>query len=92
VLVAGRIVAAGPPAALAGRATAAATVSWLENGIPRHQHTAAPTLLIAALAARAAGPDGEIPGLAVTRPSLEDTYLRLIGAAPDSPSTEEESA
>ena len=32
VLAAGRIVAAGPPAALAGRDTAAATVSWLEHG------------------------------------------------------------
>jgi ABC-2 type transport system ATP-binding protein len=67
-------------------------VSWLENGVPCHQHTAAPARLIAALAARAAGPDGEIPGLAVTRPSLEDIYLRLIGAAPDSPRAEEESA
>jgi ABC-2 type transport system ATP-binding protein len=31
------------------------------------------------------GPDGEIPGLTVTRPSLEDTYLRLIGATPPGP-------
>jgi ABC-2 type transport system ATP-binding protein len=72
VLVAGRIVAAGPPAALAGRDTAAATVSWLENSVPRHEQTAAPTRLIAALAARAAGQDGEIPGLTVTRPSITD--------------------
>ena len=85
VLVAGRIVAAGPPGALAGRDTAAATVSWLADGVPRQEQTAAPTRLIATLAARAAGPDGEIPGLTITRPSLEDTYLRLIGAAPDSP-------
>ena len=92
VLVAGRIVAAGPPAALAGRDTAAATVSWVENGAARHERTAAPTRLIAALAARAGGPDGEIPGLTVTRPSLEDTYLRLIGAAPDSPGPEEKTA
>jgi ABC-2 type transport system ATP-binding protein len=26
-----------------------------------------------------AGPDGEVPGLAVTRPNLEDVYLSLIG-------------
>jgi ABC-2 type transport system ATP-binding protein len=45
---------------------------------------------VAALAARAAGPDGEIPGLTVTRPSLEDTYLRLIGAAPPGPDTPED--
>jgi ABC-2 type transport system ATP-binding protein len=83
-------VAAGPPAALAGRDIAAATVSWLEHGVRHHEQTTAPARLVAALAARAAGPDGEIPGLTVTRPSLEDTYLRLIGAAPDSPGTRED--
>jgi ABC-2 type transport system ATP-binding protein len=35
--------------------------------------------VVAALAARF---DGEIPGLAVTRPSLEDVYLELIGGQP----------
>jgi len=34
---------------------------------------------VAELAARF---DGEIPSLVVTRPSLEDTYLRLIGEQP----------
>ena len=92
VLAAGRIVAAGPPAALAGRDTAAATVSWLEDGVPHREQTAAPTRLVAALAARVAGPDGEIPGLAVTRPSLEDIYLQLIGAAPDGPGPQEETS
>ena len=53
---------------------------------------AAPTRLVAALAARVAGPDGEIPGLTVTRPSLEDTYLRLIGAAPDGAGPEKETS
>ena len=48
VLAAGRIVAAGPPAALAGRDTAAATVSWLEHGVPRHERTATPARLVAA--------------------------------------------
>ncbi len=45
---------------------------------------------MAALAARAGAPDGEIPGLTVTRPSLEDTYLRLIGATPDRTGTPED--
>jgi ABC-2 type transport system ATP-binding protein len=35
-----------------------------------------PTADVARLAARFA--DGEVPGLTVTRPSLEDTYLALI--------------
>lgn len=38
--------------------------------------TDTPTALIAELGA---GYAGEIPGLTVTRPSLEDAYLRLIG-------------
>ncbi|MDX6334751.1 MAG: type transport system ATP-binding protein [Streptosporangiaceae bacterium] len=89
VLAAGRIVASGPPAALAGRDTAAATVSWQEDGVARSERTPAPARLVAALAARVAGPDGEVPGLTVTRPSLEDTYLRLIGTAPDGLDTPE---
>ena len=90
VLAAGRIVAAGPSAVLAGRDAAAATVSWQERGAARSERTSTPARLVAALAARMAGPDGEIPGLTVTRPSLEDTYLRLIGATPDSPGTPED--
>ena len=39
----------------------------------------------------AVGPDGEVPGLQVMRPSLEDVYLGMIGEAPavepDAPAT-----
>ena len=90
VMAAGRIVAAGPPATLAGRDTGTAIVSWQEGGVPRSERTPAPARLVAALAARAAAPDGEIPGLTVTRPSLEDTYLRLIGVTPHCPGTPED--
>jgi ABC-2 type transport system ATP-binding protein len=78
VISAGRIVATGTPAALGGRETATATVSWLDAGGPRSLRTDAPTRAVAELAARY---EGEIPGLTVTRPSLEDVYLDLIGAA-----------
>lgn len=46
-------------------------------------HTANPTALVTALAewARGHGHD-ELPGLEVVRPSLEDTYLRMIGQDP----------
>jgi ABC-2 type transport system ATP-binding protein len=77
VMADGRIVAAGPPASLAGRSAAVATVSWQDGPVTRSRRTEAPTRLIAELGA---GFDGEIPGLTVTRPSLEDTYLELIGA------------
>jgi ABC-2 type transport system ATP-binding protein len=77
VLAGGRLVAAGTPDQIGGRATAEATVSWLDGHQPRTARTAAPTRLVAELAARFGG---EVPGLTVTRPSLEDTYLALIGA------------
>jgi ABC-2 type transport system ATP-binding protein len=77
VLASGRLVASGTPAEIGGRDTAEATVSWLDRRQARSVRTDAPTRLVAELAARY---DGEIPGLTVTRPSLEDTYLALIGA------------
>jgi len=77
VLARGRLVASGTPAEIGGRDTAEATVSWLDGPRARSVRTDTPTRLVAELAARH---DGEIPGLTVTRPSLEDTYLALIGA------------
>jgi ABC-2 type transport system ATP-binding protein len=77
VIAAGRVVATDTPAGLGGRDTATATVSWLDHDGPHRLRTDAPTRAVAELAARY---DGEIPGLTVTRPSLEDVYLDLIGA------------
>jgi ABC-2 type transport system ATP-binding protein len=76
ILAGGRLVATGSPAEIGGRGTADATVSWQDGPQPRAVRTAAPTHLVGELAARFGG---EIPGLTVTRPSLEDTYLELIG-------------
>jgi len=72
----GLIVAEGNPADLGGRATADAIVSWQDQDGTRSERTAEPTRLVTSLAARY---DGEVPGLTVTRPSLEDVYLDLIG-------------
>jgi ABC-2 type transport system ATP-binding protein len=72
----GVIVAAGSPDDLGGRAVAEAVVSWQDNGGTRSERTAEPTRVVAGLAARFGG---EVPGLTVTRPSLEDVYLDLIG-------------
>jgi ABC-2 type transport system ATP-binding protein len=82
VLAAGRIVTTGPPAALGGRDRAIATVRWRDQAGSHRQISTTPTRLVAALAAEVAGADGEIPGLTVTRPSLEAIYLDLIGARP----------
>jgi ABC-2 type transport system ATP-binding protein len=76
VIAAGRIVAAGIPADL-GRDTGEVTVSWVSTDGRRSVSTATPTDCVINLA-REAG--GEISGLTVTRPSLEDRYLELIGA------------
>ena len=74
VIAGGRIVAEGTPATLGGRSTAKATVSWLGPDGPQQRLTDTPTALIAELSR-----GGELPELTVTRPSLEDTYLDLIG-------------
>jgi ABC-2 type transport system ATP-binding protein len=79
VMSGGRIVASGPPGELGGRSAAEATVTWQDGTAARSRRTSSPTRLIAELAAAF---DGEIPGLTVTRPSLEDAYLELIGAVP----------
>lgn len=77
VIAAGRIRALGTPADLGGRSTAEATVSWLAPDGRRTERTAAPSALVAALLAQFGG---EVPELTVTRPSLEDIYLDMIGA------------
>ena len=76
VIAAGRMLALDTPANLGGRASSEATVTWEDEGGTRHaEKTSTPTHLVATLSARV---DGEVPGLTVSRPSLEDTYLSLI--------------
>ena len=77
VMVGGRIVALDTPAALGGPARSTATVRWSERGERRSQVTRAPARLVAELARRQGG---DVPDLTVTRPTLEDVYLHLIGA------------
>lgn len=76
VIARGRLVEVAVPGALGGRESAPATVSWTEDGARRTEATATPTAFVAELAGRF---PGEVPDLAVTRPTLEDVYLRMIG-------------
>jgi ABC-2 type transport system ATP-binding protein len=78
VIAAGRIRAVGPPAELGGRGSARATVSWLSGDGRRSVETDTPSAVVTELAARFGG---EVPELTVTRPSLEDIYLAMIGHA-----------
>lgn len=73
----GEILEVSTPALLGGRATAQATVRWSEGGISREEATDSPTEFVKSLSQRLGG---EIPELAVHRPSLEDIYLSMIGA------------
>jgi hypothetical protein len=77
VITGGRLGAVGPPAQLGERASAPATVSWLGPDGPQAERTHTPTAFVASLAEQFGG---EIPALTVTRPTLEDIYLQLIGA------------
>ncbi len=78
VIARGRLMEVAVPSALGGRESAPVVVTWTEDGVRRHEATATPTAFVAQLAERFAG---EIPDLNVVRPSLEDTYLRMIGEA-----------
>jgi ABC-2 type transport system ATP-binding protein len=78
VIANGKLVAVAPPEDLGDRARRPATVTWrTPQGLVESRLTATPTALVTELAAGAA--DGEVPGLTVTRPTLEDTYLTMIG-------------
>lgn len=77
VVAAGKIVAEGDPATLGGRAGAEVTVSWDDDGVRRTEHTSDPGPLVADLTSRHGG---TVPGLTVTRQSLEDVYLALTGS------------
>ncbi|BCJ42049.1 ABC transporter [Actinoplanes ianthinogenes] len=76
VLADGRIVAEGTPATLGGRAAAGSKVSWQEGGRTRTEEHADPGDLLRRLVAS----DVDLRTLTITRPTLEDTYLTLIGA------------
>jgi len=76
VIAGGRLVAQGPPATLRERTRVLPTVSWLDGAHPRRVSTAEPAAVVAELSAKYGG---DVPGLSITRPTLEDIYLELIG-------------
>jgi ABC-2 type transport system ATP-binding protein len=76
VIVDGKIIEVSTPSNLGGRNNAKARISWLENGVRAEILTDNPTKEISVIAQRFTG---EIPELAVHRPTLEDIYLEMIG-------------
>ncbi len=81
--------AAGPTDVLAcyhdrdprgARRDGVARVTWHEDGRLRQEETTTPTALVLDISRRLGG---EVPQLSVDRPTLEDTYLRLVGDVGD---------
>ncbi|UUO01998.1 ABC transporter ATP-binding protein [Mycolicibacterium novocastrense] len=75
VIAGGRVVAVDSPARLTEHVSSAATVQWIENGQIRVETTDFPTEFV-----RRRSRDGvELEQLTISRPTLEDAYLHLIG-------------
>ncbi|KUI48047.1 ABC transporter [Mycobacterium sp. GA-1199] len=75
VIAGGGIVAVDSPARLTEHVSSAATVQWIENGQIRVETTDFPTEFV-----RRRSRDGvELEQLTISRPTLEDAYLHLIG-------------
>jgi ABC-2 type transport system ATP-binding protein len=79
VIAHGRLLETAPPAELGGSLRLETTVRWREDGTVREERTRTPTETVRALLAR--HPAGEIPGLAVHHPTLEDVYLAMLDQA-----------
>jgi ABC-2 type transport system ATP-binding protein len=77
VLVQGRVVASGELAKLTGPGSRT-TVSWRGPAGPESVRTATPTRVVIELSRQFGG---EVPDLAITRPSLEDAYFELVEGA-----------
>lgn len=76
VITGGKIIEVSTPALLGGRSTAKAKVQWLGTNGVQFEESENPTAFVAKLAAEFGD---DIPELTVTRPSLEDIYLKMIG-------------
>ncbi len=74
----GQIIEVSTPTQLGGRSTSKALVQWRDNGELKSEETENPTALVSTLTSQFSG---EIPELSITRPSLEDIYLKMIGHA-----------
>lgn len=74
----GQIIEVSTPTQLGGRSTSKALVQWRDNGELKSEETENPTALVSSLTSQFSG---EIPELSITRPSLEDIYLKMIGHA-----------
>lgn len=78
VIAAGRLVEIGPVDTIGGADARVPVVRWRDDGGLHEERTHQPAALVARLHAAT---DGEPRDLEIIRPSLEDVYLGLVGAA-----------
>jgi ABC-2 type transport system ATP-binding protein len=78
VIARGKKVADTTPADLGNRNAGRIVVRWREGDAVKEEVTATPSAFVATLSARFGG---EVPGLEVLRPTLEEAYLALVDAS-----------
>ncbi|GLW08012.1 multidrug ABC transporter ATP-binding protein [Microtetraspora sp. NBRC 13810] len=78
ILLGGKIAVCGDAEDLARAVQAPSRVGWIEDGERRTRATDDPSGVVWELQARFGGP---VPGLEVRRPTLEESYLDLVGRA-----------
>jgi ABC-2 type transport system ATP-binding protein len=84
IIAGGKLIDIGPIDTIGGADARVPLVRWVDRGVVREQRTTEPATLVASLV-RENG--GELDGLEVVRPSLEDIYLELVAAYERSAST-----
>ncbi|MCC9069283.1 ABC transporter ATP-binding protein, partial [Arthrobacter cryoconiti] len=77
VIVGGRLVDIGKTDELGGTEARVPLVRWRQDGVEHLEKTTEPAALAARLYAEAGG---EVEGLQITRPTLEDIYLQLVAS------------
>ncbi len=77
VIIGGRMREVGAPEDIGGRRQAKAQVRWTDANGDHVEESDQPTALVQRLATELGG---EIPGLVVARPTLEDIYVGMIAA------------
>ncbi|MGO2540063.1 ATP-binding cassette domain-containing protein [Specibacter sp. AOP5-B1-6] len=76
VIIGGKLVDIGPIDDIGGQEAKVPLVRWRQDGVVRVERTTTPAALAARLYVEQGG---EVPGLEITRPSLEDIYLDMVG-------------
>jgi ABC-2 type transport system ATP-binding protein len=84
VIAGGRLLDTAPPDQIGASLRLATKISWTDSEGAQEAVTMTPTAVLRELLIR--NPTGELPGLSVHKPTLEEAYLALLEAADAAPS------